>query len=342
VNQQPAVINHRIVLARRPTGLPDDETWRFEQVAAEEPGENQVQVAVDYLSLDPAMRGWLNDVKSYAPPVALGATMRAQGIGHVTASNYPGIAVGDTVLATTGVQEIAVVHGADITPVDTGLAPAPTWLGTLGYPGLTAYFGLFDVAKVQPGETVLVSGAAGAVGATVGQLARIHGCRAVGIAGGPEKCAWLRDDLGFDAAIDYKHDDVYRALRAAAPGGIDVYFDNVGGGTLDTALAQLRMHARVVICGAISQYNATGPVHGPANYLSLLVNRASMTGMLIFDYQEQFPAATARLAQWYRYGQLKSREQVVAGGIERFPAALRMLFDGANTGKLVLRLDHQG
>jgi NADPH-dependent curcumin reductase CurA len=211
----------------------------------------------------------------------------------------------------------------------------PKWLGVLGMPGLTAYFGLLDIGRPEPGQTVVVSGAAGAVGSLVGQLAKLQGARAVGIAGGPEKCAYLTSELGFDAAIDYKHEDVPAALRAACPDGIDVYFDNVGGEILDAALARLAFNARVVICGAISQYNSTEGMRGPANYMSLLVNHASMTGFLVFHYAARYAEGARQMGEWVAAGKLKSREDVVEG-IERFPEALLKLFEGTNDGKLVL------
>ena len=221
--------------------------------------------------------------------------------------------------------------------VDTALAPLPTYLSVLGMTGMTAYFGLFDVGAAKEGDTVVVSGAAGAVGTVVGQLAKIKGCRVVGIAGGAEKCRYLVDELGFDAAIDYKREDVRRMLREHCPKGIDVYFDNVGGEILDIALAQLAMHARVVICGAISQYNATEGVKGPANYLSLLVNRARMQGMVVFDYASRYGEAAREMGAWLAQGRLKSREDIVEG-FDTFPEALLRLFRGANTGKLLLKI----
>ncbi|MFD9738420.1 NADP-dependent oxidoreductase [Umezawaea sp. NPDC059074] len=333
-----AQVNRQIRLAERPTGLPGDSTWKLTEEDVPVAGDGELLVSVEYLSLDPAMRGYLNDVPSYAPPVEVGAVMRAAGVGVVVESRNPAYAVGERVIGAFGVQEHAVSDGRGLSRVDTSVAPAPTWLGLLGYPGLTAYFGLFDVGRAQAGDTVVVSGAAGAVGSVVGQLAKVRGCRVVGIAGGAEKCAWLRDELGFDATIDYKSERVGRALHAAAPDGVDVYFDNVGGPVLDNVLAQLRRNARVVICGAISQYNRTEAAYGPKNYLSLIVNRASMAGMLVFDYVERFPEAIKELAGWYQEGKLISREQVVSGGVTEFPEALRMLFAGANTGKLVLEV----
>lgn len=332
------IVARRVRLAARPVGLPDASTWNVADDELDDPAVGEVHVAVSHLSLDPAMRGWLNDVRSYVPPVGVGEVMRAFGIGTIVTSRVPGLEPGDTVMGTLGATDHAVLAGADLTKVDLGLAPAPTWLGALGMPGMTAWFGLFEVARAQPGETVLVSGAAGAVGSVVGQLAKARGCRVVGIAGGAVKCAWLTDDLGFDAAVDHHEGAVHRALRRAAPEGIDIYFDNVGGETLDAALRSLRLGARVAICGAISTYNATEPVPGPAHYMSLLVNRASMTGFLVFDYEDRFSEAVEGIAAMMADGTLVAREHVVAGGIDAFGDTLLMLFSGANTGKLVLAL----
>jgi NADPH-dependent curcumin reductase CurA len=271
--------------------------------------------------------------------VEIGAVMRAGAVGRVAASAHPGFAVGDDVYGTFGVQEYAVSDGRGVTKIDTSLAGPSTYLGALGATGLTAYFGLLDTGRLKEGDTVVVSGAAGAVGSVAGQIAKIKGAgRVIGIAGGPEKCRALTEEFGFDAAIDYRAGNVRRALREHAPNGVDVYFDNVGGEILDDVLTRLALGARVVICGAVSQYNET-QVRGPANYLMLLVARASMTGMLVFDFADRYPQAMAELAGWLKDGKLVSREHVVRGGVDAFPETLLMLFDGVNTGKLVLALD---
>jgi NADPH-dependent curcumin reductase CurA len=329
--------NTKVRLAQRPLGLPDETTWQIEEGPIGSPADGELLVAVEQISIDPAMRAWLRDRRSYVEPMAIGELMRAQAVGRIVESGHPDYAEGELVAGKFGVQRYAITDVTDLTRVDPELAPPATWLGVLGYPGLTAFFGLFDVAKAEPGEVVLVSGAAGAVGSVFGQLAKLHGCRVIGIAGGPEKCAWLRE-IGFDAAIDYKNEEVGKALRAAAPDGIDVYFDNVGGEILDVALTQLRQRARVVICGGISGYNATEPPPGPKNYMSLLVNRASMIGMLVFDYEDRYAEAREKLAGWLREGKLTAREQVVKGHVGDFPDVLLMLFSGANTGKLVLEV----
>jgi NADPH-dependent curcumin reductase CurA len=275
--------------------------------------------------------------------VGIGEVMRAGGIGVVIASRHPGFAVGDMVSGGLGVQEYASLQAdqakrAGLVKIDLRLGSASQWLNVLGMPGMTAYFGLLDVGQPKSGETVVVSGAAGAVGQTVGQLARIKGCRTVGIAGGAAKCRWVVDELGFDACIDYKAGPVKDGLKTHCPDGVDVYFDNVGGEILDAVLARLRRKARIVICGAISQYNNTTPVQGPKNYLSLLVNRARMEGMVVFDYADRYPVAIAELAGYLRDGRMKSREDVVGGGVEAFPATLLRLFAGENFGKLVLKV----
>jgi NADPH-dependent curcumin reductase len=329
--------NHQFQLAARPVGLPKRSDWNYVEEPVREPGANEVLVKVQYLSLDPAMRGWMNEGKSYIPPVQIGEVMRAGGVGKVIASNHPGFKAGECVYGTLGIQEYATLDGKALTKIDTSIASAPVFLGTLGMPGMTAYFGLLDIGKPQPGQTVVVSGAAGAVGSVVGQIAKIKGCRVVGIAGGREKCDYLVRDLGFDAAIDYKSEDVKKALKQHSPKGVDVYFDNVGGDILDIVLTQLARHARIVICGAISQYNTTTGVKGPANYMSLLVNRASMTGMVVFDYADRYPDAMKEMAGWIAAGKLKTREDIVAG-LETFPETLLKLFKGENTGKLVLQV----
>jgi NADPH-dependent curcumin reductase len=330
--------NTQVRLAARPSGLPKASDWDIVEEPLPSPGEGEFTVAISHISLDPAMRGWMNAGASYIEPVEIGAVMRAGAVGAVTASNHPGFAVGEHVYGAFGVQEHALSDGAGVTKVDPSLAPLPTYLGTLGMTGMTAYFALLDTGKFREGDTVVVSGAAGAVGSVAGQIAKIRGAeRVVGIAGGEEKCSWLTDELGFDAAIDYKHEDVKRALREHVPNGIDLYFDNVGGDILDAALTRLARGARIVICGAVSQYNATDSVKGPANYMALLVARASMTGMVVFDHLARFGEAARELAGWLSEGKLVSREDVVDGGVRAFPETLLKLFAGENIGKLVLR-----
>ncbi|MBL8271449.1 NADP-dependent oxidoreductase [Steroidobacter sp.] len=331
------LLNHQFRLAARPVGAVKRTDFNFVEEPARAPGDNQVLVKTLYLSLDPAMRGWMNEGKSYIPPVQLGEVMRAGGVGKVVESKHPNFKAGDFVQGTLGVQAYATLDGKGLNKVDPSLAPLPVYLGTLGMPGMTAYFGLLDIGKPQPGQTVVISGAAGAVGTVVGQIAKLKGCRVVGLAGGKQKCDYLTQTLGFDAAIDYKSEDVKKVLRQHCPNGVDVYFDNVGGEILDIVLTQLARGARIIICGAISQYNSTTGVKGPSNYLSLLVNRASMTGMVVFDYADRYADAGREMGGWYKSGQLKSREDIV-DGLETFPETLLKLFSGENFGKLVLKV----
>jgi NADPH-dependent curcumin reductase CurA len=331
------LVNHQFRLAARPVGLPKPGDWQYTEEPIPEPGDGEVLVKIRYIGLEPAMRGWMNEGRSYIPPVQIGDVMRGFAAGEVIASNHPNIVAGDHVSGLLGVQEYAVANGDGVFKLDTGLAPLETYLGTLGMPGMTAYFGLIDIGRPAEGETVVVSGAGGAVGGAVGQIAKIKGCRVVGIAGGSEKCSYVQE-LGFDATIDYKSDDVMKALGEQFPKGIDVYFDNVGGEILDAALAHLARHARVVICGAISQYNVNGAMRGPANYMSLLVNHASMTGFVFSDYLDRLPEAAQALGGWVASGELSSREDIAEGGIEKFPDTLLRLFSGENTGKLVLEV----
>jgi NADPH-dependent curcumin reductase CurA len=331
-------VNRQIRLAARPQGEVQPSDWEHHDAPVEAPGEGQFAARSRYLSLDPAMRGWLDDRPSYIPPVGLGEVMRAGSIVEVTESRHPDYAPGDLVVGMFGVQEHVVSDGAGAHKADPSLAPVPTYLAALGMTGMTAYFGLLDVGALKDGETVVVSGAAGAVGSVVGQIAKVKGCRVVGIAGGPEKCATVVEEFGFDACIDYREDKVREALRTACPDGIDVYFDNVGGPILDAALANLAMRARVVICGAISQYNATGEPYAPRNYMALLVRRARMEGFLVFDFAKRFEEAARDIAGWIAEGKLASREQIVTGTVDDFPATLQMLFRGENTGKLILEL----
>jgi NADPH-dependent curcumin reductase CurA len=330
-------VNTQCRLAARPVDLPKASDWTIVEEPKPIAAEGEFVVEIDYLSIDPAMRTWMNAGRSYVPPVEIGEVMRALGIGRVVESRHSGFTVGDTVSGIFGVQRYALSDGADVNKIDTSLAPATVHLGALGISGLTAYFGLLDIGKPEPGQTVLVSGAAGSVGSIVGQIARIKGCRAIGIAGGEQKCRWLVDEVGFDAAIDYKNADLRATLKTHAPDGIDVYFDNIGGATLEAALNRLARGARIVLCGAVSQYNETP--RGPANYMQLLVARASMTGYVIFDYADRYPEGVAQLAKWLNSGELRSHEQIERGDIGDFPETLLKLFRGENTGKLILALE---
>jgi NADPH-dependent curcumin reductase CurA len=333
--------NQQFRLAARPLGLPKDSDWQRSSEPVRELADGEILVKVLYLSLDPAMRGWMNEGKSYIPPVGIGEVMRAGGIGRVVASTSPKFAVGDFVSGGTGVQEYWIGAADDKTAafykVDPKAAPLPKYLNALGMPGMTAYFGLLEVGQPKAGETVVVSGAAGAVGQTVGQVARQRGCRVVGIAGGKDKCDFVVNELGFDACIDYKGGSVKDGLKQHCPKGVDVYFDNVGGEILDAVLTRINRRARIIICGAISQYNNTTPVQGPANYLSLLVNRARMEGIVVFDWADRYHEGAAQMAQWMQEGSFKTREDIV-DGIDNFPQTLLMLFEGRNFGKLILKV----
>ncbi len=336
-----ALKNQQFRLAARPVGMPKRSDWEQTTEDVRDIADGEIVVKALYLSLDPAMRGWMNEGKSYIRPVAIGETMRAGGVGVVVASSSDKFAVGDHVSGGIGVQQYWVGAANDKTAgffkIDPRMAPLTTWLNTLGMPGMTGYFGLLESGLPKAGETVVVSGAAGAVGMTVGQVAKHLGCRVVGIAGGKEKCDFVVNELGFDACIDYKGGDVKDGLKAHCPKGVDVYFDNVGGEILDAVLTRINLKARIVICGAISQYNNTSAVKGPANYLSLLVNRARMEGIVVFDYADRYHTGVAAMAKWMQEGTFKSKEDVV-DGLENFPEALLMLFEGKNFGKLCLKV----
>ncbi len=327
----------RILLAERPQGLPGEDTFSVVSGPIPLPGPGEVLARTLLLSLDPAMRGWMDDRPSYVPPVELGAVMRSLAVGEVVRSENPAFAPGQRVAGLLGWQEYAALPAEELTPIPDGV-DLPLALGPLGMTGMTAYFGLLEVGRPRTGETVLVSGAAGAVGSLVGQLAKIRDCRVVGIAGSDEKGRWLIDELGFDAAVNYKTtENLHAALRAACPDGVDVYFDNVGGETLDIALRLLNRGARVPICGAISGYNATEPPPGPASYLSLLVNRARMEGFIVLDYADRYGEAVEAISRWIAEGKIQARFDIVQG-LENAPAALLKLFDGSNRGKLMVRV----
>ncbi len=338
------LVNHQVRLAARPVGMPTAANWNHTTEPVAEPAQGGVTLKTLALSLDPAMRGWMNEGKSYIPPVGIGEVMRAGGVGVVIASTNDKFAVGDYVSAGFGVQEYITIAQDEmkrngLVKIDLSLGSPTQWLNVLGMPGMTGYFGLMDVGLPQAGETVVVSGAAGAVGQTVGQMAKIKGCRVVGIAGGAAKCDWVVKELGFDACIDYKAGpgSVRAGLKEHCPKGVDIYFDNVGGEILDDVLAKITRGARIIICGAISQYNNTTAVQGPKNYLSLLVNRARMEGIVVFDYADRYHLAVAEMAGYLKDGRMKSKEDVVVG-LNTFPETLLKLFNGENFGKLVLEV----
>lgn len=331
-------LNRVVRLNARPVGLVKPGDFDIVDEPIPETGEGEFRVKVDYVSLDPAMRGWISGGKSYVPPVEIGAVMRGFAAGYVDASNHPDYKPGDAVAGLLGVQQYAVSKGERCFKVDPDQAPLERWIGGLGMPGQTAYFGLLEIGKPQPGETVVVAAASGAVGSLVGQIAKIVGCRAVGIAGGPEKCRYVVEELGFDACIDYKAGNLNEDLKAACPDGIDVYFENVGGEILDAVLARMNRFGRIPVCGLISAYNATEPQPGPMNFRSILVNRLMVRGFIVFDFQDRMAEANEKLGAWHAEGRLKMREDVREGGIDTFPEVLNLLYSGGNLGKLVLKL----
>lgn len=334
-----ATKNRRILLLARPVGNIKDSDFKYEEAEVPQLGEGQLLARNLYLSLDPAMRGWMNDADSYIEPVKLGDVMRGGTIAKVVESKHQDYQPGDKVFGMGGWQDY-VLYGPKnlptILPADLPF-PLTNFLSVLGITGLTAYFGLLDVADPQPGETVVVSTAAGAVGSVVGQIAKIKGCRVVGIAGSDDKCKWIKDELGFDAAINYKTENLAKALRAACPNKIDVYFDNVGGEMLNTVLGMINPHARISICGAISMYNATTPQPGPSNYITLLTKRSKMQGFIVMDYAPRFQEAIMQLGQWIAQGKIKHREDIVEG-LENAPKAIHKLFEGTNEGKLIVKV----
>jgi NADPH-dependent curcumin reductase CurA len=335
-----APVNRRWLLKQRPVGMVGEHNFEWQEAPVPAPGDGEALVRVLYLSFDPAMRGWMEDRPSYIPPVALGEPMRAGSVAQVVTSNRNDLAPGDLVEGMFGWQDYAIVGGRGLAGaaarIPDGVDPCHA-LGVLGITGLTAYFGLLDLGQPRAGEVVLVSGAAGATGSVAGQIARIHGCRVIGIAGGPDKCRWLTGDARFDAAIDYKNEDVASRLRQLAPDGIDVYFDNVGGEILETALAQIRQKARVVLCGGISGYNEAEPPPGPRTLMNLVIQRARMEGFIVIDYAARFGEAREQLSKWLAAGELVHREDVQEG-LENAPATFQRLFQGKNTGKQLLKI----
>ena len=330
------MINTLWVLASRPVGMVAASNFERREVPVPEPAEGELLVHNLYLSLDPAMRGWISDARSYMPPVAIGEVMRGGCVAEVLDSRHAAFSPGELVFGMFGWQDYAVSEGTGVLRVPEDVGPTLA-LGALGWTSLTAYFGLAEIGKPAPGETVVVSGAAGATGSVVGQLARLRGARVIGIAGGPEKCDWVTRELGFDAAIDYRSEDVRARLKEQCPDGIDVYWDNVGGEILEAALGRLAVHARVVYCGAISSYNASSPPPGPRNYMQVLIRRARVEGFLVFDYVDRIDEALAELVPLVRSGQLRYREDI-REGLDSAPAALGDLFTGANDGKLIVRV----
>jgi NADPH-dependent curcumin reductase CurA len=327
--------NRQWLLARRPEGEVKESDFKFVESEAPATGEGEALVRNLVLSCDPTQRAWIAG-DTYLPAVRIGEVVRSFGAGRVEASNSSDLKPGDIVLGLIGWQDYAVMKSAELTKLPPG-APIELAMGALGMIGITAYFGLLDVGRPKEGETVVVSGAAGATGSLVGQIAKIKNCRVIGIAGGAEKCRWLTQELGFDAAIDYKADNVKARLRELCPEGVNIFFDNVGGPILDAALARLAMRGRIVLCGGISSYDAAEPPPGPRNYLNLVSKRGRMEGFLVSDYMPRAKEAIQALASWIKDGKIKYRVDVQKG-LENAPATLKRLFEGKNEGKQLLRI----
>ena len=327
----------QVRLAKRPEFLPTTDTWQFTHNPLKAPEDGEILVKMHYLSVDPAMKGWVSEKKSYIEAVKLGDVMRGFGVGEVIESKSDYYQVGDFCTGFTGIQSHGVFNSRELRKIDANLAPLSRFMSGLGMPGFTAYFGLLDIGKPQTGETVVVSSAAGAVGHVVCQIAKLKGCRVVGIAGGPEKCAYLKNDLKLDAVIDYKQGDIFGQMKAACPDGLDVYFDCVGGETLDAALWKMNRHARIVICGAITQYGDIENPIGPSNYMQLLMQSSLMQGFTMKDYMHRVKEAFVDLMTWEHEGKIVFREHILEG-IDMFPEAVNMIYSGRNNGKLMLKL----
>ncbi|HEV3133604.1 MAG TPA: NADP-dependent oxidoreductase [Acidimicrobiia bacterium] len=335
----PVATTHRVIkMASHPDGALDDDDFELVDEPVPEPADGEALVRTLYLSLDPAIRVWMNGIDTYVPGIHVGDVMRAGGLGEVVQSRNAAYSEGDLVFGMMQWSEYSIARaGPDGMMTLPRQEPITAFLSVLGVTGLTAYFGMFDVAQPKEGETVVVSGAAGAVGSVAGQIGKIIGCRVVGIAGGPEKCAWITDELGFDAWIDYKSEDVAARLRETCPDGIDVFFDNVGGEILDAVLGQINLHARIALCGAISQYDTAALAPGPRNVINLIPQRGRMEGFILLDYRDRFVDAILQLGQWVQEGRIRYAEDIV-DGLDNAPAAFRRLFTGENTGKLIVKV----
>lgn len=333
-------VNRQWVLAKRPHGMVTRDNFEYREVAIPEPGDGQVLLRNLYLSFDPTQRGWMEDRASYVPPVQIGEVMRAGSVAQVVESRNADFAKGDLVQTTGGWQDFLVAApGAGLMGLNKlpeGVSPELA-LGVLGVTGITAYWGLLDLGQPKPGETVLVSGAAGATGSVAGQIARIKGARVVGIAGGPDKCRWLKEVARFDDVIDYKNEHVDQRIGELCPNKVDIFFDNVGGGILEAALNHINMHARIVLCGGISAYNATEPQPGPANLMNLVIMRARMEGFIVIDYMDRMDIAIPDLLGWINSGELVHQEDIQQG-FENIPDTLNRLFTGKNLGKQLLKI----
>ncbi len=339
MTEAPADTSHRVIkMASHPDGALKDDDFELVDAPVPEPADGEALVRTLYLSLDPAIRVWMNGIDTYVPGIHVGDVMRAGGLGEVVHSRNAAYTEGDLVFGMMQWSEYCIARaGPDGMMTLPRQEPITAFLSVLGVTGLTAYFGMFDVAQPKEGETVVVSGAAGAVGSVAGQIGKIIGCRVVGIAGGPEKCAWITDELGFDAWIDYKSEDVAARLRETCPDGIDVFFDNVGGEILDAVLGQINLHARIALCGAISQYDTAELSPGPRNFLNLIPQRGRVEGFILLDYRDRFVDAILQLGQWVQEGRIRYAEDIV-DGLENAPAAFRRLFSGENTGKLIVKV----
>ena len=333
-----ATLNRMATLAARPVGAIKTSDFKVVEASLPDPGPGELLARITHVSLDPAMRGWVSEGKSYVPPVQIGEVMRSFSVGVVERSNNPAFKPGDGIAGMIGAQSHVVTNGKGLSKVDLSVAPAERWIGGLGMPGMTAYFGLLEVGQPKAGETVVVSAASGAVGGIVGQIAKIKGCRAVGIAGGADKCAFVVKELGFDACVDYKAPNLHKQLQAACPNGIDVSFENVGGDIMDTVLAQMNLKGRVAVCGLISGYNATEVPPGPKNFRAILVNRLRVQGLIVTDWLNRWPEGIAELVKWNKEGKLKFKEDVRTGGLDKFAETLALLYTGGNLGKLVLKV----
>lgn len=332
-----ARVNRQWRLKSRPTGLIKPDNFEFVSEPIPEPAVGQLLIRSVYLSLDPAMRGWMVDRPSYVPPVQIGEVMRGLAVGVVEKSNHPQFAAGDKVQGMFGWQEYLLSNGERLTKLPDSQLPLAANLGLFGWAGLTAYAGLLEVGQPKSGDTLLVSGAAGSVGSLVGQLGKIKGLRVVGIAGTEEKCNWLRNELGFDAAVNYKEVDFKKQLKAVCPNGVDIYFENVGGEILEIALSLMKTFGRLVVCGMISMYNAAGPVPGPSNLALVISKRLKIQGFIATDYSSKAKEMVSNFTQWYSSGRLKYRVDIVRG-LEAAPVAINKLFDGSNNGKLMVQL----
>ncbi len=333
-------INRQWRLAARPIGMArkSDLEWREEPIPV--PGDGQVLVRNVYLSLDPTNRVWMNEADSYMPSVRIGEVMRGLTLSVVEQSRYPKLTRGDLVMGLLGWQDFAVADGSSLSSLEK-IQPLTAYLGLFNpIIGLTAYVGVLDIAKPRAGETMVVSGAAGAVGSVAGQIGKIKGCRVVGIAGSAEKCRWLTEMLGFDAAINYKAENVLERLETHCPKGVDIVWENVGGDVFNAELALLNVNARIVLCGMISQYNATAPVSGPANLINVLLKRAQIKGFICIDHMDRADAAMTDLGKWLVEGQIKYRVEVV-NGLENAAEAVNKLFDGSNQGKLMVKVSEE-